>query len=356
MGRKLLCALLTLLLTGCALVPEEDRAFVLCVAVSAAAGNVTFTVQIPDYKGKDEYHVLTGSGASFEAALADVSGKAPAPLHFGQTRLAVFTRSTAESEYFADLISRVARLPFMRMQAQVFVTEEAPQTLLEALTPRTGTRLSKYLDTLLGARREQGTLMGTTLSDVLRMGGRQDAVLGFAKSEASSAGKTEGKAASAEDSGASGNEASAGADAQNGKEPVFSGGVLMGADGRMNGLLSAEETKTLSMLTGTEQELRFQWADCAALLHVRLCRVTLAGNTVHTTLIVRAETEEGTPTQAKTHLEEDVRKLMRKLSAASCDVLGLARQAVLQGDDLADWPTRFGSLFCTVAVEWLQSA
>ena len=351
MGRKLLCALLTLTLTGCSLVPTEDRAFVLCVAVHASAGSVAVTVQIPDYKGKDEYHVLTGSGASFEAAVADVSGKAPAPLHFGQTRLAVFTRSTAESARLSDLIIRVAKLPFMRMQAQVFVTEETPQALLEALTPRTGTRLSKYLDTLLGARREQGTLLGTTLSDVLRMDGRQAAVLGLAKLEKGAAAENSGGTENAEEPGAAEAQSSS-----NKGEPVFSGGVLLGADERMNGLLSAKETKTLSMLTGTEQELRFQWEDCAALLHVRLCRVTLAGSVVHVSLTIRGEAEEGTPARVQTRLTEDIEELLQRLSAAQCDALGLARQAVLQGDDLTAWPERFRNLTFAVALEWLQSA
>ena len=243
MKRLLLLLLGCLCLGGCASLPGEERSFALCLGVHTSTSGVEVAVQLPNYKGDQKYLVLSAAGDSFDEALSSLTAVSPSRLHFGQLRLVVFSQETAASAGFPQLVAEISNIPSMRLSAMALLTEDSVSQLLETLTPQTGVRLSKYLDTLLRTRVELGYLPGSTLSDMRRMGQRQSPALGRMALKKEGL-PQDGLNAPAE-------ALSAGSEG----EVIFGGCGLIGQDGLLHDTLSLRETQLLTLLLGRSRDL-----------------------------------------------------------------------------------------------------
>ncbi len=307
----LLCCLC---LGGCASLPGEERSFALCLGVHASTSGVEVAVQLPNYKGDKNYLVISAAGDSFDEALSSLIAASPSRLHFGQLRLVVFSQETAQSADFPQLVAEISAIPSMRLIAMALLTEDGISQLLEALTPQTGVRLSKYLDTLLRARVELGLLPGSTLSDMRRMGQRQSPALGRVALKKSGL-PQDGLNTTAE-------AISAGSEG----DVIFGGCGLIGQDGLLHDTLSLRETQLLTLLLGRARNLPLTWEEAAFTLHVKKLSIRWEQGKVSAQVTGRALMTRGAPAQAEKLLAEDLRAVIQRLNAASCDALGLRRQ------------------------------
>ena len=314
MKRLLLLLLGCLCLGGCASLPGEERSFALCLGVHTSTSGVEVAVQLPNYKGDQKYLVLSAAGDSFDEALSSLTAVSPSRLHFGQLRLVVFSQETAASAGFPQLVAEISNIPSMRLSAMALLTEDSVSQLLETLTPQTGVRLSKYLDTLLRTRVELGYLPGSTLSDMRRMGQRQSPALGRMALKKEGL-PQDGLNAPAE-------ALSAGSEG----EVIFGGCGLIGQDGLLHDTLSLRETQLLTLLLGRSRDLPLTWEEAAFTLHVKELSVNWTKGQVTAKVVGRALMTRGAPAQAEALLEEDLRAVLQRLNAASCDALGLRRQ------------------------------
>ncbi len=317
------CLLVTLLISlalccvACAALPVEERSYtvVLCVDRDGTAWK-TFA-RVPTYQTGGGYMTLEGEGGTFHEALSALEEAAPMRLHMGQIRLLIFTLPLAESADFPAVLAELGHRPDIRMEAALAVTAAVPDALMEALTPATGSRLSKSLDVLLETRLAQGVVFPATLKEVLRMGQRQSPVLLCADV----------------------------ADQQ----LTLSGGYLVGQDGAVHGQLDSSETQLLSLLAGRMTESTLSLAEGTATLLETSARCTLSGQNVRCDITLRY----GSSTLTKEALAQATATAMQgvlgKLTAAGCDALGLGRQAMLgiadeQTWQRLDWKSRFSSL------------
>ena len=314
MKRLLLLLLGCLCLGGCASLPGEERSFALCLGVHTSTSGVEVAVQLPNYKGDQKYLVLSAAGDSFVEALSSLTAVSPSRLHFGQLRLVVFSQETAASAGFPQLVAEISNIPSMRLSAMALLTEDSVSQLLETLTPQTGVRLSKYLDTLLRTRVELGCLPGSTLSDMRRMGQRQSPALGRMALKKEGL-PQDGLNAPAE-------ALSAGSEG----EVIFGGCGLIGQDGLLHDTLSLRETQLLTLLLGRSRDLPLTWEEAAFTLHVKELSVNWTKGQVTAKVVGRALMTRGAPAQAEALLEKDLRAVLQRLNAASCDALGLRRQ------------------------------
>lgn len=191
------------------------------------------------------------------------------------------------------------------MEAAVALTGQDMTTLLEALKPATGSRLSKSLDVLLESRREQGLSPDTTLADVLRAGDRQSPVLAHLTAE----------------DGA----------------PDLRGGWALPLDGSPPVQLSAADMQLLSLLHGHSGSLALTLEDGAAALQDASARIRLEGENAQAALTVRVTRSPWTAEEMEAILARRCLELLTRLYAHGCDVLGLGRSAVRTVDDLAAW-------------------
>lgn len=315
--RRVCCLLLVvLLLTGCAALPEEDRAFAVVLGMDREGDAWRTWARIPSYQQEGGYLTVSAQGGSLGEAMAQLEAAAPMALHFGQLRMMVFSRALAESGDFPGVMDVLASRNGVRRQAALAVTEHDMASLMDGLEPPTGTRLSKSLEAMMAARREQGLIPDTTLSGLRRMGERQQPVL-------------------------------MGIALEDGMQ--LSGGWLLGADGRLQGSLTAADQQLLSLLSGifrqgtlslgegtlsvTEADSRVRLMDGEAVCSVRL-RYTSS-----------SFSEEG----AAQRLNDALSALTAKLAAARCDALGLGRQAMMGCADIEawrrlDWQARYPAL------------
>ena len=315
--RRVCCLLLAMLLmTGCAALPEEDRAFAVVLGLDRNGDAWRTWARIPSYQQEGGYLTVSAQGGSLGEAMAQLEAAAPMALHFGQLRMMVFSRALAESGDFPGVMDVLASRNGVRRQAALAVTEHDMASLMDALEPPTGTRLSKSLEAMMAARREQGLIPDATLDGLRRMGERQQPVL-------------------------------MGIALEDGMQ--LSGGWLLGADGRLQGRLTAADQQMLSLLSGifrrgtlslgegtltvTEADSRVRLMDGEAVCSVRL-RYTSS-----------SFSEEG----AALRLNDALPALTAKLAAARCDALGLGRQAMTGCEDLEawrrlDWQARYPAL------------
>lgn len=326
MKRIILILIAALICTSCTALPAEERAFAVALAVDGGPGAWRVWARIPTYQSGGGYATVTGEGETLDGALAALDAAAPQQFHPGQLRLIVFTRELAQSQALPMAIAALAGRHDLRMDAALAVTADDPAALMEAMNPASGSRLSKSLDTQLEARIAQGAVIPAPLSVICRMGVRQSPVL-------------------------MGVELRDGAVELSGSWPV-------GADGRAGEPLSAEDTQLLALLLGTMTRgaltlpdggtLRLTDADADA----ELSLPTMDAAAVRLTLrIGGAQPAEGLSHPVATA----VLTLLKRLSAAGCDALGLGRQAIVHAENMAHWdemawPEKYRSLTWTASV------
>ena len=315
--RRVCCLLLVvLLLTGCAALPEEDRAFAVVLGMDREGDAWRTWARIPSYQQEGGYLTVSAQGGSLGEAMAQLEAAAPMALHFGQLRMMVFSRALAESGDFPGVMDVLASRNGVRRQAALAVTEHDMASLMDGLEPPTGTRLSKSLEAMMAVRREQGLIPDTTLSGLRRMGERQQPVL-------------------------------MGIALEDGMQ--LSGGWLLGADGRLQGSLTAADQQLLSLLSGIFRQGTLSLGEGTLTVTEADSRVRLMDGEAVCSVRLRYTSSSFSEEGAAQRLNDALSALTAKLAAARCDALGLGRQAMMGCADIEawrrlDWQARYPAL------------
>lgn len=301
--RRLALLLLLPLLTSCAALPSEERAFAVVLMVGKADEAWQVHARIPTYKNGGGYITVHGEGATPDAALAAMDAAAPMHIHLSQLRLLVLDAALGREAY--TVLAALSNRADMRHQCAVAATEDPADAVMEALQPATGARLSKGLDVLLDTRIAQGVILPSPLSEILRMGERQSPVL---ISLTVKAGAID-----------------------------LSGGWAWGT--AVMTPLSAEETPLLSVLLGDVKDATLRISGVTA--HVRdVCAKAMLQTdkrSVQVDLAMTAVSSNFTPKGLESALADEALALLARLYSVGCDVLGLGRQAILGTADMAQW-------------------
>lgn len=326
--RKALAALVmaSLLMGGCSTLPGEERAFAVVLGISENGGVWEASARIPAYQTGGGYLTISARGNSIGEAMALLNASAPMELHYGQLRMLLFSKGLAQSGQFPELLRALSARGEVRAQAALCVTEDNVLDVMDALEPATGSRLSKSLESLMKARQAVGVLPETTLTEWLRMGERQQAVLMGAAMESTAENTVPGMDAGAGDQAAKG----AG-------KVQFSGGWLVGDNGQVQGSLTAMEMQLLSLIQGRLKQGALSLPEGTVTLLQTSSSIDLNGQEVHCRLHVRYSASSLTEEGLSGAMIASLQSLTGKLAAAGCDALGIARQAMMKCSDMAQW-------------------
>lgn len=301
----LLCLVLVLC-TSCTALPAEERAFAVALAVEKS-GPWHVHARVPNYQSGGGYLTITGEGDDLDAALADMEVHAPMQLHLSQLRLLAVDMSLAEAGELPRVLNVLSDRVDMRQACTVALTDASAEGLMESLEPTTGARLSKTIDILIESRVAQGHILPASLSDVIRMGERQAAVLPHLSLE--------------------------------GKEWNLSGAIPLNEKMQPGPRLSAAETAMLALLTGSAKTLQLTLSEGTASVRDASCKVRLspAATDAEAEITMRVTSSTLTPKGLETQLATAFQALLTRLYSANCDVLGLGRQAVMHTRDMKSW-------------------
>lgn len=325
-GKIMIICLVLVLCTGCSDLPAEERSYAVALGVSCAADVWEVSARIPSYQTGGGYATISAQGSTLQEAFAVLDTTAPMRMHYGQVRLLIVKRELAESSVLPAVLEEVSRMADMRLQAQVCVTQDYLPELMDALSPMTGTRLSKSIDILLETRKKMGVVPEASLSQLMRMGERQSPVLAAIALAPEDTGET------------SGLDASAGRQKAGGTGNIQLGGAwLVSLHGSVRGNLTEGEMQLLALLQNRLHQTSMKIGDGIINLSGAKGRAGLDGNTVKCSVEVQYISATLTREGIIKGIEEDYRSLTRKLAAADCDALGLGAQAVRHFADMAAW-------------------
>lgn len=349
--KKLWCwLLLTLLCTGCSALPAEERSFAVAMGVQRSGDTWEVSARMPTYQTGGGYMTASARGNSLEEALALLDATSPMQVHLGQLRMVVFHEGIAASQDFFAALDALAHREDFRLQAVICITDDPVQDLMDKLEPATGSRLSKSLDVLLEARREQGVITAVTLSDIQRMGERQSPVLTAVALE--------------DDANVShpGMDASAGGQAAKGAGKVqFGGGWMVSASGSAKGMLTAGEVQLLSLMAGTLKKGMLTLDGDTVTIMDAGAQTSLDGNTASCSITLRSTSSAWTEGELIFGLRQACEAVTAKLAAAGCDALGVGRRAIRHFADmkqwrLLDWPALYPQIQWNITVHAQRAA
>lgn len=320
MKMLILLALTVVVCSACTALPAEERAFAVALCVEKAAEQWRVYARVPTYQSGGGYLTVSGEGATFAAALSDMDASAPMRINLSQLRLLAADVALAKNGELRSLLSALSDRSDMRMECTVALTEVPVKAVADALKPASGTRLSKALDLMIDARIEQGNILPATLGDVLCMGERQSPVVAALIVEE--------------------------------QEIGLSGGYTLAGKH-----LTAGETALLSMLQGHAKTLHLALPQGTAEVRDISVRTELSEDckTAKVTLKMTAVAASCTERRLDQVLVDAMLPLLVKLSSAGCDALGLARQAIVRVNDMAqwhgmNWPDMYRNIHWEVAV------
>lgn len=326
MKRLILLLLLTLTCTSCTALPAEERAFAVALCVEKEADIWRVHGRIPTYQASGGYLTVSGEGATLSAALSDMDASAPMHVNLSQLRLLAVDWRTAQEGLLPMILQTFSDRADVRQGCAVAISDVPAKTLMEALKPVAGARLSKAVDVLLETRMEQGIILPAALADVLRMGRRQSPVL--IRATVSDGALT------------------------------FSGGYPVNGEGRPEAAVTADETALLSLLTGHAKALRVHLSGVTAQVREASANVRLSEDlrSAEVMLSLRATSSSVTPEELEKRLAEEGVLLLSSLSGQGCDVLGLGRKAMTRMHDMnqwhaLNWPERYRNIGWTVSVK-----
>ena len=307
---KKLCWILSLvlLLSGCSQ-RVELAAMAVCLGVDAGAEGVTLTIKAPDYSGgkqgeQNGYATLTGRGADWTRAVADLYAHSPAMPQFGQLREIVIGEGTFDTIPPKELFVRINSLPSLRVHALVTVCPGSAAEMIRAMKPEIGKRMSKYLDITLRYHEQQGTIPATSLGCALRdlTGPWRDPVLAYWDGDAA-------------------------------------GGYALGDRGAM--LLSGREVKLLRLLRGESQDYLLEVGGQYLGVQPRgRAKRRIEGGALMLEVpvyLTYSLYDEPPQPAAEDALRDAVQALLRRLQEAGCDALGFGCEAVRGYGTLESW-------------------
>ena len=284
MKRMILLLFCLLLLPSCSHTYLERQVYPLCLSVDLTPdGRYEIGLQAPKSSTGENaaYDILTGTGDTPEDALRVLAASTPYPLHFSQIRLCLIAYDLAATEPLRPLLRVLFELPGMRPNAQVMAAIGNAQEVMKAQKPDFGQRLSTHLNILFERLRREQTMPASTLSSCVReLGdGRSDLLLALCAVNPSLVSSQEKPAFAVgepwSDQLLPANEI-AGLLSRTGPNPVEYAGSAAVSDGRVSGMLTAEETQ-LCVRVLAEAKRRVAWVDGRLQLQV----IVKAGNALH---------------------------------------------------------------------------
>lgn len=327
-----------MLLGGCSALPGEERSFAVALGVGEAGGVWQCCARIPTYQTGGGYVTLQGTGRTLGEAMALLNASAPMELHYGQLRLLLFSKELAQSGQFSGVLQALSARGEVRQQATLCVTQDGLTDVMDALEPVSGSRLSKSIEAVIKARDRLGVLPGTTLGEWQRQGERQQCALAAVALEP------------AQGNARPGMDASVGEMAAGGAGKLqFSGGWLLGQNGRVQGQLSPEEMQLITLMQGDLKQGVLALPEGTVTLLGAECEITLQEDGVHCRIGVTGSASPWTEEGLEEALLSSLRSLTQKLAAANCDVLGIGRMAIRQAGSMLrwhemHWPERYPAL------------
>lgn len=305
----LLCA--AFLCQSCAVLPAEERCFVVALCMDASDGQVSLAARVPGYRSPGDYETVEATGATLSDALAQLEAAAPMQLHYGQVRLVVASEKMAAAGLLLPALRELSEQPFFRGDAVVCISEKEPKSVCDALNPLTGTRLSKSLDILLETRREQGVILCHSLSDTLLMGGRQcPTAVALDVQEAE---KKEDSTVQME------------------------GVWLMDGSGVAGQKLTGPQTQVLALMAGKLEKGNIMLGNTALALRNIRVRLSISQGQPFLQLSVKHGQTAFSDAEIAGMLEQEVEQVLHLLAANNCDALGLARQLISRYPTANSW-------------------
>lgn len=311
---------LLMLCGGCARLPGEERSFVVALCVDADETGWHMAARVPSYQEAGHYLTVEARADTPQLAWSRLDAAAPMRLHPGQMRLLAVGSRAASGEGLWELLSMLQGMPELRREAVLLVTDDEIGQVCSALEPLTGTRLSKSLDALIRTRREQGVITGTTIGECIWMADRQAPVMGVLT-------------------------------AAPGERPsvMLGASALVDAEGRVTARIDEEQTKWLQLLQGKWR--RGSLTADGTVLRVNDAAVSIQweGETAQIRVKLMTAQPQETPEALERAAAREILAVAERLTAAGCDALGLARQAILRFDTQqawleADWPEAYRNL------------
>ena len=184
MKKLFLLLLLCPLFTSCSLVTMERQIYPICMSVDTAEdGTFQVALQAPRSSGSDDasYDIISATGDTLEDALRVLSASTPYPLHFSQIRLCLIGYRLASTTPLRPLLRVLMEQPTMRPTAYVSIAMGTGLDVLQNQQPDFGNRLSTHLSLLLDRLQQEHLLPDSTLSSCVRelSDGRTDLLIGL---------------------------------------------------------------------------------------------------------------------------------------------------------------------------------
>lgn len=349
---KRLCLFVSLLLLcpmlgACSYSYLERQVYPICMSVELDGdGRYQVGIQAPQSSAEQataSYDILTATGGTLDDALRVLAASTPYPLNFCQLRLCLVGYGLAATTPLRPLLRTLFEMPTMRPDAYVMITLGSAAEVMSAQRPDFGMRLSTHLNLLFERLRQEDMLPDSTLSACVReLGdGRRDPLICICAVNSQLAPK-EGNHQGSSSGGGSGGDGGSGGGGGDSGSPAFAVGepwsnallpeqIIAGmlphssvnpveylgsaapSDGRVSGLLTAQETQVaLRALREAEK------------------RVAISGDSLQLQLILSRDTE--------LYDRRDVlAKVMEKLQALDCDALGFCGAASTAFYTDAEW-------------------
>lgn len=170
--------------TSCSLVTLERQIYPICLSVDATEdGQFQLALQAPRSSGSDDaaYDIISATGETLEDALRVLSASTPYPLHFSQIRLCIIGYHLAATTPLRPLLRLLMEQPTMRPTAYVSIAMGRALDVLQNQQPDFGMRLSTHLNLLLDRLQQERLLPDSTLSACVRelSDGRCDLLIGL---------------------------------------------------------------------------------------------------------------------------------------------------------------------------------
>lgn len=318
--KKLFLLLLMLpLCTGCSMVTMERQIYPICLSVDATQdGRFQLALQAPRSSGSDDasYDIISATGDTLEDAMRMLSASTPYPLNFSQIRLCLIGYHLASVTPLRPLLRVLMEQPTMRPNAYVSIAMGRALDVLENQQPDFGMRLSTHLNLLLDRFQQEYLLPESTLNYCVRelSDGRCDLLIGLCAVNQSLI--PEEKDAKKESEPSQNNDSSpafalgepwsdellpqnvlAGTIAHTSPNPVEYLGSAAVSEGRVSGVLTADETQLALRLAADAKR-----------------RVSIAGPNMQLQMILKEDSD----------LRDEVPriyKLMTKLQTLDSDAL-----------------------------------
>jgi len=273
MKKLFLLFILCPLLSSCSLVTMERQIYPICLSIDATGeGKFQLALQAPRSSGSDDatYDIISATGDTLEDTLHVLSASTPYPLNFSQIRLCLIGYRLAATTPLRPLLRTVMELPTMRPTAYVSIALTTGLDVLQNQQPDFGNRLSTHLNLLFDRLQQEHLLPDSSLAYCVRelSDDRCDLLIGLCAVNQNLIPEEQkaGKEGAAQSSGGSGGESGSGSSpafalgepwsdellpsnvlagmiSHTSPNPVEYLGAAAVSEGRISGVLTADETQ-----------------------------------------------------------------------------------------------------------------